>query len=67
MDGESTSARAGAIAHDFFMRGRMRPLDEIKSAIDEVTPDRINDYLRRTEPKDFTIVTVGPTELKTPS
>jgi len=30
MQGESTSARAGAIAHDFFMRGRIRTLDEIK-------------------------------------
>jgi predicted Zn-dependent peptidase len=66
MDGESTSARAGAIAYDFFIRGRMRTLDEIKSGIDEVTPDRINDFLRRSEPKEFTIVTVGPTKLKMP-
>ena len=29
-----TSARAGAIAHDYFMRGRIRTLDEIKAAID---------------------------------
>ena len=36
MQGESTSARAGAIAHDFFMRGRIRTLDEIKGAIDGV-------------------------------
>jgi predicted Zn-dependent peptidase len=38
MQGESSSARAGAIAHDFFMRGRIRTLDEIKNAIDAVTP-----------------------------
>jgi hypothetical protein len=31
MQGESTSARAGAIAHDWFMRGRIRTLDEIKT------------------------------------
>ena len=37
MQGESTAARAGAIAHDFFMRGRIRTLDEIKAAIDAVT------------------------------
>jgi predicted Zn-dependent peptidase len=66
MDGEATSARAGAIAYDFFMRGRMRTLDEIKAAIDEVTPSRINEFLRRSEPKDFTIVTVGPRQLKMP-
>ena len=37
MQGESSSARAAAIAHDFFMRGRIRTLEEIKSAIDAVT------------------------------
>src|SRR5205823_7993516 len=31
MQGEATSARCGAIAHDFFMRGRIRTLDEIKT------------------------------------
>src|SRR5215203_4078644 len=30
MQGESTSARAGAIAHDYFIRGRIRALEEIK-------------------------------------
>src|SRR6202161_1718700 len=34
MSGESTSSRAGAIAHDFFMRGRIRTLEEIKKSID---------------------------------
>jgi predicted Zn-dependent peptidase len=42
MQGESTSARAGAIAHDFFIRGRIRTLDEIKDAIDAVTVDKVN-------------------------
>ena len=37
MQGESTSARAGAIAHDYFIRGRIRTLEEIKAAIDGVT------------------------------
>jgi predicted Zn-dependent peptidase len=64
MDGESTGARAGAIAHDFFMRGRMRGLEEIKSEIDAVSLDRINEHLRKHEPNQFTIVTVGPAELK---
>jgi predicted Zn-dependent peptidase len=66
MQGESTSARAGAIAHDFFMRGRIRTLDEIKSAIDGVTLDQVNAYLRVNPPGPFTIVTVGPKELKVP-
>ena len=38
MQGESTSSRSGAIAHDFFMRGRIRTLEEIKDAIDTRHP-----------------------------
>jgi predicted Zn-dependent peptidase len=66
MQGESTSARAGAIAHDFFMRGRIRTLEEIKSEIDAVTVDRVNAYLKKHEAGPFTIVTVGPKALKLP-
>jgi predicted Zn-dependent peptidase len=67
MQGESTSSRAGAIAHDFFMRGRIRTLDEIKNAIDAVTLDHVNAFLKKHPPGPFTIVTVGPKELKLPS
>jgi predicted Zn-dependent peptidase len=63
MQGESTSARAGAISHDFFMRGRIRTLDEIKAAIDGVTLDHLNAFLKKNPPGPFTIVTVGPREL----
>ncbi|MEO6435079.1 MAG: pitrilysin family protein, partial [Tepidisphaeraceae bacterium] len=66
MQGESTSARCGSIAHDFFMRGRIRTLDEIKNAIDSVTLDQVNAYLKQNKPGPFTIVTVGPKELKLP-
>ena len=64
MQGESTSARAGAIAHDYFMRGRVRTLDEIKSQIDRVSVERVNEYLKRNLPGPFTVVTVGARELK---
>jgi predicted Zn-dependent peptidase len=67
MSGESTSARAGAIAHDYFMRGRIRTLDEIKNAIDAVTVDQVNAYLKAHKPGPFTIVIVGPKELKLPT
>jgi predicted Zn-dependent peptidase len=66
MQGESTSARAGAIAHDFFIRGRIRTLDEIKDAIDSVTVEKVNTYLKAHKPGPFTIVIVGPKELKLP-
>jgi predicted Zn-dependent peptidase len=66
MQGESTSSRAGAIAHDWFMRGRLRTLDEIKAAIDGVNVEQVNAYLKKNTPGPFTIVTVGPKELKLP-
>lgn len=66
MQGESTSARAGAIAHDFFVRGRIRTLDEIKDAIDAINVEQVNAYLKANKPTSFTIVTVGPKALKVP-
>jgi predicted Zn-dependent peptidase len=66
MQGESTSARSGAIAHDYFMRGRIRTLDEITGAIDAVSLDHVNAYLKANKPGPFTIVTVGPKQLKLP-
>ncbi|HVT87871.1 MAG TPA: pitrilysin family protein [Tepidisphaeraceae bacterium] len=67
MSGESTSSRSGAIAHDFFIRGRIRTLDEISKVLDAVNVDQVNDYLKKNKPGPFTIVIVGPKELKIPS
>jgi predicted Zn-dependent peptidase len=66
MQGESTSARAGSIAHDFFMRGRIRTLEEVIRAIDQVTLDQVNAYVKKNQPGPFTLVTVGPKELTVP-
>ena len=66
MQGESTGSRAGSIAHDFFVRGRIRTLEEVKDAIDAVTVEKVNAYLKAHPPGPFTIVTVGPKELKLP-
>jgi predicted Zn-dependent peptidase len=66
MSGESTSSRAGSIAHDWFMRGRLRTLDEIKAAIDAVSLDAVNAYLKSNKAGPFTIVTVGPKALNVP-
>jgi predicted Zn-dependent peptidase len=66
MSGESTSSRAGAIAHDYFMRGRIRTLDELSAAIDGVNVDGVNAYLKANKPGDFTIVIVGPKALELP-
>jgi predicted Zn-dependent peptidase len=67
MSGESTAARAGTIAHDYFIRGRIRTLDEISAAIDATTVETVNEYLKKNKPGPFTIVIVGPKELKLPA
>jgi predicted Zn-dependent peptidase len=67
MQEESTSARASAMAHDYFMRGRIRTLDELKNAIDSVSLEQVNQWLKNNPPGPFTIVTVGPKPLKVPT
>jgi predicted Zn-dependent peptidase len=61
---ESTSARAGAMASDWYYLGRVRSLDEIQAAIDSLTPRRIVAHLKKLPPRDFTIVTLGPKALR---
>lgn len=61
---ESTSARAGSLARDWRHLGRVRSLSEVNALVDEVTADSINEYLRRSPPSDFTVVTLGPEPLR---
>jgi predicted Zn-dependent peptidase len=64
MQEESTSARAGTLASDWYYLGRVRSFDEIQAAINALTPDQIVRHLRRCPPRDFTIVTLGPKPLQ---
>jgi predicted Zn-dependent peptidase len=66
MQEESTSARAGALASDWYYLGRVRSFDEIQRAIDALTPEAIVSHLKRHPPRDFTIVTLGPAPLRVP-
>jgi predicted Zn-dependent peptidase len=63
MQEESTSSRAGTLASDWYYLGRVRTFDEIKSAVDALTPTSITEHVRRHPPQDFTIVTLGPKAL----
>jgi predicted Zn-dependent peptidase len=63
MQEESTSARAGTLASDWYYLGRVRSFDEIQAAISALTPANILAHVRRYPPKDFTIVTLGPKPL----
>jgi predicted Zn-dependent peptidase len=61
---ESTSARAGAMASDWYYLGRVRSIEEIQTAIDSLTPRRIVAHLKKYPPQDFTVVTLGPKSLR---
>jgi predicted Zn-dependent peptidase len=64
MQGESSGARAGAIAYDFYHRGRTRTLDELRDLIDGVNLKRVNDFLAANPVKELTVVTIGPGALE---
>jgi predicted Zn-dependent peptidase len=66
MESESTASRSGALANDFFVLGRVRTLGEIAAAIDQVSVERVNAFLAGREAGPFTVVIVGPKELKRP-
>jgi predicted Zn-dependent peptidase len=63
MQGESTGARAGAIAYDFYHRGRTRTLEEMRALIEGVTLERVNRFLAANPVRELTVVTIGPGEL----
>lgn len=65
--GESTSARAGALAGDLFRIGRARSLEEIAGEYSKITLDQVNEYLKRRSLGPITVVTLGPSELKAPA
>jgi predicted Zn-dependent peptidase len=66
MQDESTSARAGVIASDWYFLGRVRSFDEIQAAIDGLKPRAVVDYLAEFPVKDVTLVTIGPAPLTMP-
>jgi predicted Zn-dependent peptidase len=66
MQDESTGARAGAIATDWYYLGRVRSFDEIQATIDGLTPAKILGYLERCPVRDVTLVTLGPAPLTLP-
>jgi len=64
MQEESSRARAAAIARDQFVLGRVRPLEEVMDAVNKVTPASIAAFFEARQPRDFTVVTLGPRELE---
>ena len=65
--GESTKARASAVAADYFNLGRVRSLEEIVAQLDAISLDELNGYLRRRDLGTLTIQTLGPDALIPPA
>jgi predicted Zn-dependent peptidase len=60
MQGESTSARAAALGHDYHRLGRARSLDELAAAVDAVPFDRLTAYLAKRQIGEVTLAAIGP-------
>ncbi len=65
LQGESTPARAEALAMDFYHLGRLRSLAEISAAIDAIRVADVLEYIRAYPAEALTLLTIGPEELDT--
>lgn len=63
MQQESTSARAGAIARDWYYLNRVRSFDELQAAIDGLKIPAMLDYINEFPLENPTVVTLGPAPL----
>jgi predicted Zn-dependent peptidase len=60
MQGESSGARASALANDMYLRGEARSLSEIKAAVSAIGLGEVNSFLAQRSAPRPTIVTLGP-------
>ena len=67
MSGESTSARASALARDWHKLGRARSLEELKASVESVTLERVNAHLSSRGLGRVTVCTIGPEALAMPA
>jgi len=63
MQQESPSKRATAMASNWYYLGRVRRFEEVEAAVNGLSVKSILDHLHRYPPKDFSIVTLGPSPL----
>ncbi len=62
--GESTQARASAIASDQYVFGRPRTLEELAERVDAIGLDDLRDYVASHRPENITAVTIGANPLE---
>lgn len=65
MQQESTMSRSGSLARDTLFLGRVRTLQEVRDAIDDLTVERVRDYIVEFAPRSMVLCTIGPDELNT--
>ncbi len=63
MQGESSGARASAMARDTFLLGEPRPVSEVKEGVQGTSLDEVNLFLGERPEPDFTVLTLGPQEV----
>jgi predicted Zn-dependent peptidase len=64
MESESSSSRAGGIAVDHYVLGRVRTLGEVQRRIEATTVESVLGFLRSHRFEDFTVVTIGPQDVR---
>jgi predicted Zn-dependent peptidase len=65
MSQESSMSRSGSLASDWYFLGRVRPIEEIARALDDLTPEAVSDYAAQLQDTtNLTILTLGPTALQ---
>ncbi|MBN1125588.1 MAG: insulinase family protein [Sedimentisphaerales bacterium] len=63
MQSESTISRAGGIAGDYYLLGRVRPMEEIKQRLEETTVQTVLSFLQHNRFTEYTVATIGPSEV----
>ena len=61
MEQESSASRASSMASDFYQLGRPMTTIELESLIESLRLEDIRDYWSANPPKDYRVVTLGPT------
>lgn len=64
MQSESSIARASGIAGDYYLLGRVRPIEEIKTKLEQISVRSVLTALERNPFSNYTVVTVGPETVK---
>jgi predicted Zn-dependent peptidase len=66
MQQESSAARSGSIAADWYFLRRVQTLDEVRRIVEDLSCESINRYLTENAPDDFLVVTLGQEPLEIP-